>query len=382
MDGNTPQGPAPFPPEPQRPNFQPGGMNSNQPQPGMAPGPMPVPPQPQPQFNPRPPQPPMMPSGGVVPPPPPPEIGMRTMASDASSMRQSGGMQPQPKTFRPEDLAGAPTFQSQPAVAPAPRPAEPPAPNKFLVVLGGVIVVLIIAGVVFLLFLKPIFLGTGGQNLGTAQLPATTTGTSSPTDLTATSTIGAEIPAFSHKSFFVTAPALSVISVLDKPTLASLTTSVQALTASSEAAGSLKELMLAGPNFMTSDLLTLMLPDVDATTTADNLRRDFTSFVYYDKDGVWPGYVFELKETAATSTKATLSADVEKSKNLANFYLTTPGAAKASVFKDGAPIKNNTVRYLSYTKAGSSFNYAWLGNDLVISTSFNGFKEAAKLMGF
>src|SRR3989344_9675981 len=58
------------------------------------------------------------PSGGSsVPPPPPPPVGIRTMESDLSAVKESGGTIPEPKPFPPSD------FKPQVSVQP-PKPAE------------------------------------------------------------------------------------------------------------------------------------------------------------------------------------------------------------------------------------------------------------------
>src|SRR3989338_7076932 len=58
------------------------------------------------------------PSGGSsVPPPPPPPIGIRTLESDLSAVKESGGTIPEPRPFTPSE------FKPQVSVQP-PKPAE------------------------------------------------------------------------------------------------------------------------------------------------------------------------------------------------------------------------------------------------------------------
>ena len=147
MNGNTPpQGPAPFREESPRPYtptppISPAPPSPSPPPPGMTPSPL------SPSYNPSSPQ--------NVPPPPPPEVGVRTFTSDVSGMRQSGGMQPQPKTFRPENLGGAPVFKPREPATPGAGP-ERPAPIRMILIVGGAVAFLLVAAAVFYFFVRPI----------------------------------------------------------------------------------------------------------------------------------------------------------------------------------------------------------------------------------
>lgn len=382
MNGNTPpQGPYSFPPqEPPRP-YTPPTPGS----PPVTPAPPGMTPPPPPSYNP--------PSPQVVPPPPPPEVGVRTLASDVSQMRQSGGMQPQPKTFRPEDLGGAPVFKPREPATPGAGPGRS-SPTRMILIVGGAVAFLLIAAAVFYFFVRPI-LSPSEETLPTETTPSevTTPPPTTQTPPTSETPPASAIPqtppapAFTHTSLFNPVPTLNEVISFEKPkALTTLTVALQKATSDSQPAGTIKEIILANERYLSTDLLNTVLPDIFAEMGPTDefpsqMEQDFTAFVYYDKDGVWPGYVFKLKATAVVTPKETV-ARIEKSPNLNNFYLVTPGVPKATTFKDGTPIKDNPVRYLPYSKAGASFNYAWLGNNLVLSTSFGGFKEAAKLLGF
>ncbi len=72
---------------------------------------------------------------------------------------------------------------------------------------------------------------------------------------------------------------------------------------------------------------------------------------------------------------------IELSANIPELYLSDI-APSAAGFKDGLKIGNLNARYLAFGAPGASFNYVWLNNHLVVSTSFNGFREALKLLGW
>lgn len=368
MNGNTPpQGPAPFREEPPRP-YSPPTPPAPPITPTAPPGMTPPPP---PSYNP--------PSPQAVPPPPPPEVGVRTLASDVSQMRQSGGMQPQPKTFRPEDLGGAPVFKPREPAAPGGLPKKP-APTRMILIIGGAVAFLLIAAAVFYLFVRPIL------SPSEEVLPAETTPPAVETPPPAQSPPTVETPpapptlALTHKSLFNPAPQLTGTVAPEKLGLVDLTSAIQKVTSDAQAVGAVKELVLASATLGSGEVFNVLLPDLDKNFSDANLEKDFTAFAYYDVNGVWPGYVFQLKSGSDLTAAKSGFAGMEASKNLTNFYLVNPGTPAA--FKDGAPISGNTVRYLSYSKAGASFNYGWLGNYLVLSTSYSGFKEASKLLGF
>ena len=126
--------------------------------------------------------------------------------------------------------------------------------------------------------------------------------------------------------------------------------------------------------------MAIAFPELNPTTILTAFDRDMTAFVYKDANGSRPGYIFKLNDSA---NPATVSADIksiESSDNLPNLFLTSPGAA-IGVFKDGITIGDAKARYINYSTIGASFNYARFNNYLVVSTSFNGLKEAMKLLG-
>ncbi|MBI2592850.1 MAG: hypothetical protein HYW37_01650 [Candidatus Colwellbacteria bacterium] len=307
------------------------------------------------------------------------------MVSDSAGMRESGGMQPQPKTFRPEDLGGAPVFRPREPAVPGAGP-EKPAPTRMILIVGGAVLFLLVAAAVFYFFVRPIL------SPSAEILPAETAPPAAETPLPVQVPPESEtppapaalptppVPVFTHQSLLNPVPKLTETLTLSKLELAELTSAIGKATGDTQPAGSVKELVLANAALGSGEALGVLLPDLDKNFSDANLEKDFTAFAYYDANGVWPGYVFQLKSGIEAGAAKSAFVGIEASKNWPNFYLVNPGTPAA--FKDGAPISGNAVRYLSYTKAGASFNYSFLGNYLVLSTSYSGFKEAAKLLGF
>ncbi len=326
---------------------------------------------------------------GAIPPPPAPDITVRTMRSDISSLQNSGGVSTTPKTFNPQDFSSAPVFKPNevaPQAAPVSTAHVATKTNPLIVVLGGIIF-LGVATAVFYLFIKPAFFASRDVTENNpapvteqpiATIPTPAEGTVVTPDGTPATTIA---PQVIHKSFLSPVPTLSENILLSEISLSALTVAVQKATSEKQANGAVKELVMAGDKFISTNLFSILLPELNQKVLTSNLRGDFTYFAYYDKDGVWPVYVFQLRETGDLSAAKLEMAKIEVSKNLANLYLISPEVAKSTVFADGIKTGSDTTRYLSYSAPGASLNYSWLGKYFVISTSYNGFKEAVKLLG-
>lgn len=136
----------------------------------------------------------------------------------------------------------------------------------------------------------------------------------------------------------------------------------------------LKEVLLSGTsgqlNF--SDAFPLLVPEFSKFELANLFEEDFTSLLFYDANGVWPAWVAKLKAGANLSGAKTLFARIE-SANLTGLYLASPGTTAGS-FKSGN-VSGVSTRYQTFSSKGASLNYAWVGDKLVISTSFNGLKR-------
>ncbi len=115
---------------------------------------------------------------------------------------------------------------------------------------------------------------------------------------------------------------------------------------------------------------------LDASSANTWLADDFTAYIYKDAKGIWPGYIVKLKTDANQDSFAQWIAALEKN-DLSGFFVTAPG--KLSVFKNGT-YKTISDRYATGA-GGASFSYAVINGSLVINTSFDGLKEAVRLMG-
>ena len=370
-------------------NFSPGGSQGPAPFPGGIPqggqsvppsqpsGPAPSP------FSPvgGPPTPPPQPVGPSVPPPPPPEIGIRTMASDVQSMQSSGGAGVAPKTFKPEDFSSEPVFRPSGAGPKSVSPGAAPSagvkvvpPNharKAQIITLVTVVLLAVIGAATYFYVLPMFVSKP------AATPAPVVQTPAPT----TTPVPTPVGLTQHQSFFTSPASLSAPASLDL-SLVTVQATVASASSDTQPAGTFKEISftVGGKPWTAQDFLGFALPSLTKDSLSSTLEQDFTTFVYYDKNGAWPGYIFKLKSGAdAAAAKVTLDPAIETSP--AVFFQTSPGAASKTVFSDGALPDGKTVRFVTFAKKGAALEYSWFGNYLTVSTSYQGLVEAVKHLG-
>ncbi len=194
--------------------------------------------------------------------------------------------------------------------------------------------------------------------------------------------------AVEHHSFFN--PALSdvaavTISDLTAMSIQSNLTAVAASFSQSAASrisagGVLEELQImtapASPA-TASAYLPVFVPGFTAANIQSWFEDDFTAFIYYNAKGSWPGYVVKVKNGVNLADVSTALGPIEMA-DLTKFYLAPPGTFGA--WKAGQ-LNGKPTRFAAGTQAGASFNYGLLGNYFVISTSFDGLKAAAPMLG-
>lgn len=375
MNGTVPPGPAPLPdnddknkPMPQGAPMPPVGGSPKVPSPSpaqpsgvlSAPPPPPSPPKATPPpVKPLPPPPPPPIGGPAVPPPPGHEVDIRTMASDAKSLKSSGGLGVEPKTFDPSDLTKDPAFKPQANAAP-----KTPKPKKRIVLISvAIVVVLALTAAVVFFFVLPLF-SPQGPSVVVDETPLPPPPPPEPS------------PAFTHESFFTVAPSDSQTVNIESITLNQINSAFVAGTPLPS--GLIREVSFntdGGP-MNAQDFLAITLPGL----TNSFFGEDFTSFVYSDGENMWPGYIFRLADGEfAGAAEATTRQTLESDAILDTFYVTPPGAPDEGGFRDGS-VGLIETRYLPFGEADASFNYGWRGDYLILSTSFAGFQKAVELL--
>ncbi len=391
----VPSGMPPIPPSAPTPEPSSPPINMVPPPPSFTPPPTPqpnmppIPPPPmgtptQPSFSvPQPfmpPQPKFEPVGRAVtsspiPSTPAPDIGIRTMASDLSSLKSSGGLEAKPKIFNPEEFTKEPVFESPRSVSGGTVKIIPTksGPKILLISLGIIVFVAIAGAVIYFLVLPMIFSREKSPVVESPTVPVVNVQPPIETS-----------PPLIHQSFFIAPISVSKplpmnLANLD---LAGMNSALSAVS-SSIPLQTAKEvvLMVSGSVPEAASFLSVAFPEMDKNFVVSNFEKDFTAFLYRDVNGSWPGYIFRLKPGTDPGQVASALRVIETSTNIPNLYLTNPGTSNPTGFKDGLKIGGKAIRYLSFNAPGSSFDYGWFNNYLMVTTSFDGFKEALKLLG-
>ncbi len=358
----------------------------------------------------------------MPPPPPPPEITLRTMQSDLESVKQSGGENPVPQAFTPPEVKKQSTIgledlsqeegMIKPGVGEGVLPPAGAPKKKGKIILLITILLLVIAGAayagyvyIYPIFAKPAISGNvlPPETIPPAPLPTpipeipttvvTTPEVATSTEMATTTpeiaTTTPELPPSpvlkSHVSLLLT-PADSSVSLVVSGT--TTLASVRDLLISESnnkpvAETSLKEVPLSneGGQLVFGDTLSMFLPELSVTELNQLFQDDFTSVIFYDKNGAWFGLIAKLKEGADPLIAKTTMAKLENSDSLVNLYIQNPGTKSVGGFKDGKA-NNLVTRYISFSKTGASLNYGWTNDNLfVLSTSYNGIKAMLTKLG-
>ncbi len=123
--------------------------------------------------------------------------------------------------------------------------------------------------------------------------------------------------------------------------------------------------------------LNAFAPNMTVDEIGKWFEDNFSAFIFYDKDGAWPGFVAKLKNgvNIDDARKALLTLEAS---GAGKFYLSDPGTFTA--FKAGQ-LNGNPTRYSTATQKGASFNYGIIGEYFIMSTSYTGLKASTPLLG-
>lgn len=353
------------------------------------------------------------------------KIDMRTMASDIASMRETGGGAPRP--YAPQN-APAKAAPSQPAAAkvPAAPPAnmatkamdvppippssstpttpgpvpEKPKPSKKGPFIGLLVLILVVglAAVVYF-FIYPMFKVSAPAVPSENAQPAVST--TAPAAGAPESTGAPTSTPVMEGTVSSTAPAASSsVSVLTVELHASFFKNPADLVfdtkLSSFGAGDLKAPLQFSPTsvpllreivWKTADNKPLAFAQVAGTffptfftpQFTDNFQPDFTMFSYTDASGTWLGFVAQLKAGVDLGAVQGAMSPLQKSPDLAGFYLTDPGTQ--GVWKDGK-ILGHPASVVPFSTDGATFGYAWFDRYLIVSSNLNAATEAAHRLGY
>jgi flagellar basal body-associated protein FliL len=112
---------------------------------------------------------------------------------------------------------------------------------------------------------------------------------------------------------------------------------------------------------------------LDPQYVSAHFNPDITVFAYKDANGLWPGYIVQLKFSDNWLYLKDEVAKLEtKQAQIDNFFLSPHGAPDAKGFQDDS----NGFRKLAYSSPGAVFVYVWLRGYLIFGTSIDGMNQA------
>lgn len=328
-------------------------------------------------------------------------VSVRTMESDASSMKASGGVAPAPYT--PKPFASSQPF-TPPAMdnqSPVPAPMAPASPaaapekgssgKGVVVAIVSFLVVLALAAAGYF-FVYPLFVSSPDASDATVtesenipEIPVEPVLTpeemlTSGTPVMETTSTAPVVSAFlaSHTSLFRT-PADTTSEIALNPVTASAYRS--SVPTSPVEVPMLREIVFRSPDGIIPSQIFLgaIFPATFTSNTAALFNPDFSFFTYTNASGTWPGFAVKLASGASIdAAKAAIKA-MESGSDASALFLADPGTATAS-WKDGK-FGTFSGRYLSFPLAGASLNYGWNGDTLIVSTNYTGAQEAARRTG-
>jgi len=130
--------------------------------------------------------------------------------------------------------------------------------------------------------------------------------------------------------------------------------------------------------FITADqMLSILKPDLSQNDAKNLFDKDFWTFVYNNKFGNWPLYVFKLNPGIQPATALQQFSGLEKGQPLTNFYLKDPGTFKSFSDTSIGSWKLRTAIPIN----GAAFTYGSLGNFVILSTSLDAVKYFAVAAG-
>lgn len=319
------------------------------------------------------------PVGGQTPPPPQtPEIKLRTMESDVSSIEKTGGATPTP------EFVASPIFKPETKDQTASLLPEEKSGIGTKKIVTGIVIVVAIIGAFALgyYFVWPLLSGPTEEAIVTAPPPPPPPEPAPAPEASSVPTAG---PAHTSQ-FGLPNDQIPKINISDYNIVAILT-ALQNEAASAASAGTLREIVVAdaaGSQTIFSKYTATLMPELTTTNLETFLSSvfedDFTAYLYFDENGVWPGYIVKTKPNIDIDIVTIQDALKNlESASFSNLYLTPPGNSKE--FRTGTVKGVYTNRYTPLDLAGSSFNYGMFDGRLIINTSYGGLLKALELMG-
>lgn len=112
----------------------------------------------------------------------------------------------------------------------------------------------------------------------------------------------------------------------------------------------------------------------------NNFNPNFVGFIYQNKNGIWPGYILEIKNSILPlSIQLELKNLYDNRNILSNFYFNNPDFSKTEL--QNSLILNKEPVTILKAQTGEKFVYGiFLNKYLILSTSIEGLEQIIRLM--
>lgn len=346
------------------------------------------------------------------------KVDVRTMGSDVSSLKESGGNMPQPHSPKPAEVGGAQKQESPPSPpenqqksAPAEKGAfipqdigmssvvapiatdlagaqkEKPTKKTLFVILLSVIIFVGLAVAAYFFIYPALFPEKGLDEIvpQTPQIEEVTPPTPpiKPEEIPVIPppVIDEKKPATIelHASFLKN-PADLVFDVKLSPF--SLETLSKAVPFESTSVPLFKEVVMKNSDnkpIAFASIAPLFTKTFFTPEVVQYFKDDVTAFSYTNDRGTWLGFITKLNDAASLGVVQNLMSKLQKDPNLKDFFLTDPGTI--GEWKDGS-VLGKPASQVSFLLPAATLSYTWFDTYLLISTNLDGAKEAAKRLGY
>lgn len=343
------------------------------------------------------------------------KIDVRTMASDAMSMQETGGGMPRPYTPQTQAVApkettvpskpippsqspvnftdqmmGGITQINQQAPKTAPQPAKKSGGRGLFWTLLIVIVVLGLIAVGYFFVYPQLF--TKGDVEKTTEVinPPTTppeevvnipptppveTPTTTPPVVVPPSVSTVDV----HASFFKTKADLVFDAKLSAFTLDDLKKPIAFETTLVPLFKEVVWKTQENKPLSFSQIASLIFPNFFTTEKVSNFQDDFTLFSYSNTKGTWLGFITKLKDGVDVGAIQNSMNVLQQDTGLKNIFISDPGTM--SPWKDGK-VRNKPTSLAPFSLPGATISYTWFDRYLLVSSNLEAAEEAAKRLGY
>lgn len=296
------------------------------------------------------------------------EYQIKTLESDISSLKMSGGSESTPKTFIPDSFEGAKSLDMADVNAIS-ATAKRAKLRK---------IIFIIIGILFL-----IGIGVGGFILARPLLMPLSQNNIIPPTIIEEPVVTEPI----NPTYFVRTPPNNILDIpIEELNIDSLRNALFTDSYPPSVKGFINTLniTLEGNSLTLPVILSTLLPNITIEKTEPIFEDNFTLFIYRDEKNNIPGFIAKVSPEVSTELLSQFSTLLESSEYIGNLYSGTHNLTP--VFEDGTA-HNHPIRSALFSDVGYAFNYGWFRNPagdtyIIAAASYEGMMEAILRAGF